>query len=300
MRRVFSLEDPAQGSTAIQDEAYKDLEKLSCDNIKYIVQYFNQYLRLAEKSGRAYVGTELSEKLWMKMPGDLGNRMKTAFEAKYPGLTVGVAPRILFAYKFLEAECKEAAFKRSLKNLSFCKDIPIPGYYKGQKNMGIRKSTKYKGKPHECHARIEKRKHLIRNRKCKCYVCGEEGHFARECPNDRKSTKRVAMFEQLDIPEDYDIVSVQEGEPESDAIYSISEGEEGLDDLQQSLKSLMIQEKIMMLGEEDGGYRPKIKVSDEQLNCKHEWQHNKEILQYQYTSCLGCKRQTMMRARIHC
>nr|WOJ52284.1 nonfunctional polyprotein due to mutation [Fig badnavirus 2] len=300
MRRVFSLEDPSQGSTIIQDEAYRDLEKLSCDNIKYIVQYLNQYLRLAAKSGRAYVGTELSEKLWLKMPGDLGNRMKTAFEAKYPGLTIGVVPRILFAYKFLEEECKEAAFKRSLKNLSFCKDIPIPGYYKDQKRLGVRKSQRYKGKPHESHARIEKRKHLIRNKRCKCYLCGEEGHFARECPNDRKSTKRVAMFEQLDLPEDYDIVSVNEGEDDSDAIYSLSEGEDGMEDLGQSLKSLMISEKMFMLGEEDGGYRPKIKVSDEQMKCQHVWEHNSEIQQFADSKCLGCKGPTMKRARIHC
>ncbi|ATV81254.1 polyprotein [Grapevine badnavirus 1] len=300
MRRVFSLEDPAQGSTVIQEEAYRDLEKLSCDNIKYIVQYLNQYLRLAAKSGRAYVGMELSEKLWLKMPGDLGNRMKTAFEERYPGLTVGVAPRILFAYKFLEAECKEAAFKRSLKNLSFCKDIPIPGYYKDQKRLGIRKSQRYKGKPHESHARIEKRKHLIRNKRCKCYLCGEEGHFARECPNDRKSAKRVAMFEQLELPEDYDIVSVNEGEDNSDAIYSLSEGEDGMEDLGQSLKSLMITEKMFMLGEEDGGWRPKIKVSDEQLACQHKWEHNGEIQQFVYLKCLGCQCPTMKRARIHC
>ena len=33
------------------------------------------------------------------------------------------------------------------------------------------------------------------------------------------------MFEQLDLPDDYEIISVQEGENQSDTIYSISEGE---------------------------------------------------------------------------
>ncbi|KAG6494179.1 hypothetical protein ZIOFF_049198 [Zingiber officinale] len=59
----------------------------------------------------------------------------------------------------------------------------------------------------------------------------EEGHFARECSNEKRNIKRVAIFEQLDIPEDCDILSVQEGENQSDAIYNISEGEDDMDDL---------------------------------------------------------------------
>lgn len=62
MRRIFSSEDPTQGSTAIQDEVYKDLERLSCDNLKNLVQYMNDYMRLAAKTGRLYTRQELSEK----------------------------------------------------------------------------------------------------------------------------------------------------------------------------------------------------------------------------------------------
>ncbi|KAF3771976.1 Polyprotein P3 [Nymphaea thermarum] len=130
MRQVFSLEDPTQGTTGIQDQAYRDLERLSCSNIKYIIQYMNDYLRLAAKSGRMFISPELSEKFWVKMPGDLGNRVKQAFDARYPGVNIALTPRILFTYQYLEQECKDAAFKRSLKNLSFCSQIPIPGYYR--------------------------------------------------------------------------------------------------------------------------------------------------------------------------
>lgn len=84
------------------------------------------------------------------MQRDLGNKIKEAFDTKYPGLTVSVFPRVIFAYKFLEQECKDAAFKRSLKDLSFCSQIPILGYYgsQRQKKYGIRRFKTYKCKPH--------------------------------------------------------------------------------------------------------------------------------------------------------
>lgn len=98
------------------------------------------------------------------MPGDLGNRIKAQFDEKYVGLTIGVIPRVLFAYRYLEQECKDVAFKCSLKDLSFCTQIPIPDYYDKVKKYGICHSKTYRGKPHETHARIEKRKHLLRNK----------------------------------------------------------------------------------------------------------------------------------------
>lgn len=268
-----------------QDEAYRDLERLVCKDLKNVIQFMNEYMRIAAKTGRIFTSLELSVKFWLKLPGDLGIRIKEAFEAKYQGNTVGVHPRIIFAYRYLEEECKKAAFSRALKGLSFCSQIPIPEYYKKpEKKYGARKSTTYKGKPHSTHARIEKRKHLIRNKKCKCYLCGEEGHFARECPNEKRNIKRVAIFEGIELPEDYDIVLVQEGDEQSDAIYSISEGEDA-QDLIQGVHTLTLNEHLYVFREMDNTYwigktggwqQPQVRVTKEQHDCTHQWDYNSE------------------------
>ncbi|TYH61116.1 hypothetical protein ES332_D07G027800v1 [Gossypium tomentosum] len=304
MRRVFTLEDPATGSTAAQDEAYRDLERLSCTNIKDIVPFLNDYARLAAKSGRLFLGAELSEKLWLKMPHDLGSKIKAAYQERHSGNQIGVFPRILFAYKYLEQECKEAAFRRSLKNLSFCSDMPLPGYYGEKKKYGVRKSKTYKGKPHETHARIEKTKQLVRSKRCKCYLCGEEGHFASECPSDRKSTRRLAMYEQLSIPEGMEIVSVDDREEASDAIFSISENEDD-----EALHHGGAFETIYMFHEggdniywagKKNGYLPFKRITRDQFQCEHAWEMNKEVATVDLQKCTFCKQETKTRMRLHC
>ncbi|KAF3772221.1 Polyprotein P3 [Nymphaea thermarum] len=131
IRKVFSLEDPTQGTTGIQDQALQDLEQLQCKSMKDVVGFMNDYWRLAAKSGQAWMGPELSEKFWLKLPGFLGAKIKKEFDARHPNVKVGLLARVLFAYKYLEEDCKQAAYQKSLRDFSFCSQIPIPGYYKG-------------------------------------------------------------------------------------------------------------------------------------------------------------------------
>ncbi|KAJ1700152.1 hypothetical protein LUZ63_008664 [Rhynchospora breviuscula] len=225
IRRMFLLEDPTTGSTEEQNRAYNDLERLSCHNVKDLFDYINDYKVLAAKSGRMFISPELSTKFFRKMPPIIGGEIEKVFAEKYPGNTVGVIPRIHFTYQYLAEQCKRMALQRSLKDLSFCSRIPVPGYYQKNKKYGLRKAKTYRGKPHDTHIRVFKRKHADKIRKCKCFICGEEGHFARNCTRQKGNIARAAIVENLDLDDDWDVLSVDQNEPDSDAICSFSEGE---------------------------------------------------------------------------
>ncbi|KAG6474551.1 hypothetical protein ZIOFF_068489 [Zingiber officinale] len=261
IRRSFLLEDPYQGSTVEQDQAYIDIGRLTCHS----------------------------------------NEVEAAFKAKYPANQVGVIPRIHFTYQYLAEICKKAAIQKSVKDLAFCNKIPIPGYYNKQKKFGLRKAKTYKGKPYDSHVRDFKKKKVDQQKKCKCFICGEPGHFARDCKKQTGNIARASILDQLDLPSDYDVISVDLNEADSDAICSFSEGEAGPSYINLVLDDTpWIQDTIYMLGAENCGWRSQVFVGEKMKNCQHQWEENQIITDSKYLCCTLCKLVTTDTMRIHC
>ncbi|KAJ4798521.1 polyprotein [Rhynchospora pubera] len=299
IRQMFLLEDPTTGSTEEQDRAYNDLERLSCHNVKDLFDYINDYKILAAKSGRMFISPELSTKFFKKMPPIIGGEIEKAFAEKYPGNTVGVIPKIHFTYQYLAEQCKRVALQRSLKDLSFCSRILVPGYYQKNKKYGLRKAKIYWGKPHDTHIRVLKKKHADKVRKCKCFICGEEGHFARNCTRQKGNIARAAIVENLDLDDDWDVLSVDQNEPDSDAICSFSEGEGSTSHSLMAGINEVPYETAMMIMSEEISWRVVTSVPQEIQNCAHQWEDNSPVAQ-EFMRCLFCKEQTNPRMRAHC
>ncbi|GJS42796.1 hypothetical protein Tco_0567839 [Tanacetum coccineum] len=207
VRQLILLEDPYRGSTDEQDKAYRDLDRITCEETKNLWSFLEDFRQLAVKSGRLYFPST-TEKHFSKLPPALSKNIEESFRAKYPGLKSGVLPAIKFTYTFVSEMCKDATLAKELRDLSLCSAIPIPGYYKNnRKKYGMRKSRTYKGKPHNSHDCISK-----------------QGNIARS-----------SVYQELDLDDNWDIVSA---DFDDSSVYSISEGE---GDTHQSI-SVMVQD----------------------------------------------------------
>ncbi|GKB66240.1 Orf y, partial [Tanacetum coccineum] len=258
IKQLIIMEDPYRGSTDEQDKAYRDLDRITCEETKNLGSFLEDFRQLAVKSGKLYFPST-TEKVFAKLPPSLSKKIEELFKAKHPGLCAGVLPAIKFTHTFVSEMCKDSALAKELRDLSLCSAIPIPGYYKNNmKKYGIIKSRTYKGKPYNSHVKPFKRKYKDdrgRVKKCKCFICGMEGHFAKDYRSKQGNIARSAVYQELDLDDNWDIVSA---DFDDISVYSISKGE---GDVHQNI-SIMVQDTPF---EEDRGsqtrnYQPKAKV----------------------------------------
>nr|UYZ57240.1 polyprotein [Banana streak OL virus] len=312
IRLIFFLENPQVGTTTSQDAAYKTLKSLVCTEMTdtAIYRYMNDYFHLSAKTGRAWASEELSKEFFTKLPRGLGDEVEKAFMEKHPSNTVGIAARITFTKRYLKELCEKVALQKSIGKMDFCRSTPVHGLYrdKSYRKYGARKSTSYKGKPHKSHVRIGKKKYLsLRKKNCRCYACGEEGHFASECKNPRKIMDRVKVLDSLDLEDGLDVISVGFDEDDVSDIYSIDEEADNYRFTNEEMEDFKNYEVYMLRMEEmdepreylvgePSEWRSKMKVSRRQYFCKHEWKFEETHV----TICKACGSEAAPKHRIDC
>ncbi|GJX14306.1 Orf y [Tanacetum coccineum] len=187
-------ENPYRGSTDEQDRAYRDLDRITCEETKNLWSFLEDFRHLAIKSRKLYFPSTTG-KLFSKLPHSLSKKIEGSFKAKYPGLNSGVLPVIKFTHTFVSEMCKDVALAKELRDLSLCSAIPILGYYENnRKKYGMRKSRTHKGKPHNSH----------------------------DCRSKQGNIARSGIYQELDLDDNWDIVSA---DFDDNSVYSISEGE---------------------------------------------------------------------------
>nr|GEV66638.1 hypothetical protein AMTR_s00071p00160380 [Tanacetum cinerariifolium] len=124
VRQLIIMEDPYGGSTDEQDRAYRDLDRITCEETKNLWSFLADFKQLAIKSGKLYFPST-TEKLFAKLPPSLSKKIEESFKARHPGLSAGVLPAIKFTHTFVSEMCKDAALAKELRDLSLCSAIPI-------------------------------------------------------------------------------------------------------------------------------------------------------------------------------
>lgn len=218
IRQIIFGHDEYRGQTVAQNQALLQLERLSINNMKDYLHFARQYLHLASQTGAAFLSTELSDKFFRKLPEPFNSKMHAMFLEKYPSLDRGIAPRIKYTYEVIQELCRQNEIARQAKDFSFCKEVEVPGVYRTERpKKNLRRSTTYKGKnPHSNNVRKFKTRKPA-GVKCKCFICGEEGHYANNCNSRSVNKERLAIYTDLALNKETDIVSMDEGEDLDDS-----------------------------------------------------------------------------------
>nr|GFA05045.1 RNA-directed DNA polymerase [Tanacetum cinerariifolium] len=302
VRQLVIMEDPYRGSTDEQDRAYRDLDRITCEETKNLWSFLEDFRQLAIKSGKLYFPST-TEKLFAKLPPSLSKKIEESFKARHPGLSAGVLPAIKFTHTFVSEMCKDSTLSKELRDLSLCSAIPIPGYYKNNRKKG-------------------------RVKKCRCFICGKEGHFAKDCRSKQGNIARSAVYQELDLDENWDIVSA---DFDDSSVYSISKGE---GDVHQNI-SIMVQDtpseeaafmaieesddeqdieedydshhafmfhpgpptKIADMVQSAGSWKPDKELPTQSKSCEHDWKENAVT---NYTICYYCGIVTTDMSRLNC
>lgn len=196
-----------------------ELERLTINNMKDYCEYARQYLALASQTGGAFLSNELSDKFFRKLPEPFNTKLPEMFAEKFPGLGRGIAPRANFGYQFMQELCRQNEIARQAKDFAFCKNVEVPGVYRTDKpRKYLRRSTTYKGgHPHSNNVKKFKTKKPA-GIKCKCFICGEEGHYANNCRNKSVNKERLAIYTDLGLQDtEWDVVSLDEGDDPEDS-----------------------------------------------------------------------------------
>nr|GFA70429.1 hypothetical protein [Tanacetum cinerariifolium] len=158
-----------------------------------------------------------------------------------------------------------------------------------------------------------------RVKNCKCFICGKEGHFAKDYRSKQGNIARSAVYQELDLDDNSDIVSA---DFDDSSIYSISERE---GDTHQNISVMVqdtpIEEIAFMAIEEDdesdsdqeeedyqhnhhtfmfhpepptkieemvqvvGSWKPNKELPVKSKECEHDWKENTVT---NYTICYYC------------
>nr|GEW78284.1 RNA-directed DNA polymerase [Tanacetum cinerariifolium] len=129
VRQLIIIEDPYRGSTDEQDKAYRDLDRITCEETQNWWSFLEDFRQLAIKSGKLYFPST-TKKLFAKLPPSLSKKIEELFKARHPGLSAGILPAIKFTHTFVSEMCKDTVLAKELRDLSFCSAIPILGHSK--------------------------------------------------------------------------------------------------------------------------------------------------------------------------